>query len=40
MRKKDDKRTMQPDRQIDPLVYKLNGQTEEENLRRKMLITG
>ena len=30
-RKRDDKRTMQPERHIDPLVYKLNGQMEEEN---------
>jgi hypothetical protein len=29
MRKKDDKRTVQPDRQIDPLVFKLYGQTKE-----------
>jgi len=31
MRKRDDKRTMQPERHIDPLVYMLNGQMEEEN---------
>jgi hypothetical protein len=34
MRKRDDKRTMQPDRQIDPQVYKLNGQTEENHIKK------
>ena len=31
MRKRDDERTMQSDQQIDPMVYKLYGQTEAEN---------